>query len=197
MGVHPHEADGFDDDAVQSVTNLARESKVVAVGEVGLDFYRNLSSRRNQETAFLAQIEVAKSAGKPLVMHVRDAYEEVFELLEEVGPPDPMVFHCFSGTASEARRALDLGGFISFAGNVSFRNAESLREAARVVPPDRLLVETDSPYLAPMPLRGKPNEPAYVVHVGKAVADARGEPVEAVARATSGNAARLFGLPLE
>ena len=194
VGVHPHDAESFDDAAARSLAELAVAPRVAAIGEVGLDFYRNLSSPQDQQKAFLAQIEIAKRAEKPLIMHVRDAYEEVFELLERVGPPEMLVFHCFSGTAAQARRAVDLGGFVSFAGNVSFRNAESLRDAARAVPLRRLLVETDSPYLAPMPFRGKPNEPAYVVHVGEALAAARDEPVDLIAEATTENATAVLSL---
>jgi TatD DNase family protein len=196
VGVHPHEADSFDRAAQTEIERLTGEARVVAVGEVGLDFYRNLSSPEKQRAAFADQVQIAKRAGKTLVMHVREAYREIFELLLEVGPPKGLVFHCFSGDRDDARRALDLGGFISFAGNVSYKSAEPLREAARSVPLNRLLVETDSPYLAPHPHRGKPNEPAYVTEVGRALAQAVGKPVEVIAEATSQNAAEVFNLPL-
>jgi TatD DNase family protein len=196
VGVHPHEADSFDDAAQTEVERLAGQVRVVAIGEVGLDFYRNLSGPEAQRSAFTAQILLAKRLSKPLVMHIREAFPEVLELLADVGPPDRLVFHCFSGSPDDARAALDIGGFISFAGNISYKNAEHLRDAARIVPLQRLLVETDSPYLTPHPHRGKPNEPAYVTEVGRALAEAVGKPVDIIAEATSRNAAAVFGLPL-
>jgi TatD DNase family protein len=159
-----------------------------------MDFYRNYASPESQEKAFRAQIDIAKRVGKPVVMHIREAFDEVVALLKEVGPPEKLVFHCFSGDGEDAMQAVRLGGYVSFAGNVSYKNAGPLREAARVVPLDRLLVETDSPYLAPVPYRGKPNEPSYLPSVGAALAAALGKPVEEVADATGANAERLFGL---
>lgn len=196
VGVHPHDADGFDESAESEIERLAGEPRVVAVGEVGLDYYRNVSSQEGQRTAFTTQVLIAKQVGKPLVIHVRDAYRDVLELLLGIGPPERLVFHCFSGGRDDVHDALELGGYISFAGNVSYKNAEPLREAARSVPLERLLVETDSPYLAPLPYRGKPNEPAYITEVGRALANAIGKPVEDIADATSRNAAEVFGLPL-
>lgn len=195
VGVHPHEASGFGEQAVEELAALAASPRVVAIGEAGLDFYRDLSPRDAQRSAFRRQIGVARELGRALVIHMRDAHDEVFGILAEEGPPERLVFHCFSGGPEEARRALALGGDLSFAGNVSYRGAEPLREAARAVPLDRLLVETDSPYLAPVPHRGKPNEPALVAAVGAALAGALGLPVEEVAAATSSNALRVFGLP--
>jgi TatD DNase family protein len=196
VGVHPHDADGFDESAASEIERLAGEPRVVAVGEVGLDYYRNVSSQEGQRSAFTTQVLMAKRVGKPLVIHVRDAYRDVLELLSGIGPPEGLVFHCFSGDRDDVHDALELGGYISFAGNVSYKSAEPLREAARSVPLERLLVETDSPYLAPLPYRGKPNEPAYITEVGRALANAIGKPVEDIADATSRNAAEVFGLPL-
>jgi TatD DNase family protein len=194
VGVHPHDADNFTGDDADMIEEMARRRRVVAVGEVGLDFYRNYSGPEAQEKTFRAQIDIAKRVGKPMVMHIREAFSEVLALLKEVGPPEKLVFHCFSGDREDAIEAVRLGGYVSFAGNVSYKNAGPLREAAKVVPLDRLLVETDSPYLAPVPYRGKPNEPSYLPSVGAALAAALGKPVEEVADATGANAERLFGL---
>lgn len=195
-GVHPHAADGFTAPVARQIQTLASGDRVVAVGEVGLDFYRDHSGREAQRAAFAAQIQIAMSLGKPLVLHIREAFGEVMQLLNEVGPPQGLVFHCFSGDALQAREALDLGGFISFAGNVSYKSARLLQEAARTVPMDRLLIETDSPYLAPVPHRGKPNRPCYTVAVGEALAAALGREVEEIERATARNAAAVFKLPV-
>lgn len=196
VGVHPTEVKGFSDSVVGAVEKLAGHDRVLAIGEVGLDYHWDTTTPQEQDVAFRAQIDVAKRLGKPLVLHIREAMEQTLSLLTEVGPPRGLVFHCFSGTGDQAARALDLGGVISFAGNVSYKNAEGLREAVRSVPIDRLLVETDSPYLTPIPFRGKKNEPAYIAHVGAAVALALGRPVEEVAAATTATAARVFGLPV-
>jgi TatD DNase family protein len=194
VGIHPHDAHGFGDAELGEVVRLAAAAKVVAIGEAGLDYYRDLSPREDQRRAFRAQIRVAKELGKALVLHVREALGDVFGVLAEEGPPERLVFHCFSGGADEARRAVELGGHVSFAGNVSYKSAETLRDAARVVPLDRLLVETDSPYLAPIPHRGKPNEPALVVAVGAALASATGRPVDEIGEATAANARSVFRL---
>lgn len=195
-GVHPHAADGFTAPVARRIHRLASGDRVVAVGEVGLDFYRDHSSRDAQRAAFAAQIQIAASLGKPLVMHIREAFDEVIGMLKEAGPPQGLVFHCFSGNPSQAQEALDLGGFISFAGNVSYKSAGPLREAARMVPMDRLLIETDSPFLAPVPHRGKANRPCYTVEVGEALAAALGREVGEIERATALNAAAVFKLPV-
>ena len=194
VGIHPYDAEDFDEVVGAEIERLAGEPQVVAVGEVGLDFYRDYSSPEAQHRAFVAHIALAKRLGKPMVMHIREAFPQVVAQLEEAGPPETLIFHCFSGGAAEAEVAVGMGGFVSFAGNVSYKTAESLRDAARVVPLDRLLVETDSPYLSPVPHRGKPNEPRNVADVGAALAAATGRPVEEIAEATTGNARRAFGL---
>jgi TatD DNase family protein len=194
VGVHPHDAESFDASAGEAIERMAGHPRVVAVGEVGMDFFRNYASREAQERAFRAQIDIAKRVDKPMVMHIRDAFEQVLALLKHAGPPERLVFHCFSGSAEDAYEAVALGGYVSFAGNVSYRNAEPLRDAARRVQMSRLLVETDSPYLAPMPYRGKPNEPSYVPKVGEALGAALGRPVEEIAEATRNNARAVFGL---
>ena len=191
-GVHPNSADEWDDESARAIESLAVDERCVAIGETGLDFYRNGAPPEQQEQAFRAQIELARSTGKALVIHTRDSLVPALEVLEECGPPDRLVFHCWSG--SEVARALDLGAFISFAGNVSFPSADDLRAAAQNVPSDRLLVETDSPFLSPVPRRGRPNEPARVALVGAAVAAARGQSEVEVAERTSENARALFDL---
>jgi TatD DNase family protein len=189
-GVHPHEARlGLD-----GLAALLASGGAVAVGECGLDFHYDHSPRPTQREVFVAQIGLAHAFDLPLVIHTREAWHETFDLLATEGVPDPTVFHCFSGGAAEARRCLDLGAHLSFSGIVSFPSAEELREAAALCPADRLLVETDSPYLAPVPHRGKKNRPAWVPAVGAAVAAARNEPVDAVAEATWANAERVYRL---
>lgn len=194
VGVHPHDASTFDEQSLVDLDRLSGAPEVVGIGESGLDYYRDLSPREDQKRVFVEHIRLARRLGKALVIHVRDAHNELFSILEEEGPPERLVFHCFSGAEKEAHRALDLGGHLSFAGNISYKKAESLRAAARLTPLDRLLVETDSPYLAPMPHRGRPNEPAFVPLVGAALADAIGRDVAEVAAATTENARRVFGI---
>jgi TatD DNase family protein len=191
VGLHPHDASKF---VAQwkMLEALACTDDCVAVGETGFDFYYEHSPRDEQEGAFRFQIHLAKRLEKTLVIHSRDAWPDTFRVLEDEGIPPRTVFHCFTGGAAEAARALDLGCHLSFSGIVSFKNATELRDAARLVPDDRVLVETDSPYLTPEPYRGKPNEPAYVTAVGAALASARGVEPEAVAELTAANAAALF-----
>ncbi len=192
-GLHPHDASRFDDEW-DELRGLAREPEVVAVGECGFDLYYNHSPLDAQEHAFREQIRLARTIELPLVVHTRDAWDDTFRVLEAEARPDIVVFHCFTGGPDEARRALALGALLSFSGIVSFKNADALRAAAALVPTDRLLVETDAPYLAPVPYRGRENEPAYLPAVGAAVAAARGVEVEAVATASRANAERVFGL---
>jgi TatD DNase family protein len=193
IGLHPHEAS----DGVASIAGLLDrpDPKVVGVGECGLDYYYEHSPRPAQRQAFAEQISMARQMGLALVVHTRDAWDDTFEILESADRPDRWIVHCFSGGPVEARRALDLGAHLSFSGIVTFKNASDVREAARLCPLDRLLVETDSPFLAPVPNRGQPNRPAWVPLVGAAVADLHGLPVETVARITRENAAAVFGLP--
>jgi TatD DNase family protein len=192
-GLHPNQADEWHEVA-GAVEELLTEPRCVAIGETGIDFYRMGAPRDVQEGVFARHIALAKDHDKALVIHTRDSLEAAFEMLERIGPPERLVFHCWSGGPNDVGRALDTGAYISFAGNVSFPSAESLRESAKLVPPERLLVETDSPYLSPAPRRGRSNEPGNVVLVGSAVADTRGEPVEEVAATTAANASRLFGI---
>lgn len=197
VGVHPHEVRHIGDDWYDQLRRLAAHPKVVAYGEIGLDYHYNHSSPREQRERFREQVGLAKDLGLPIVVHTREAPEDTVAILTEEKAGDVGgVFHCFSGNADLARRALDLGFHLSFSGVVTFKNAETLREIARTVPADRLLVETDCPYLAPVPHRGKRNEPAYVRHVAELLAGLRAgtapAAIEEIGRQTSLNARRLF-----
>jgi TatD DNase family protein len=192
VGLHPHDAS----DGVATIRPLLDEPDpvVVAVGECGLDYYYDYSPREVQRSAFAEQVALASSLGLALVVHTRDAWDDTFDILKSVGVPERWVLHCFTGGPVELRRGLELGAMVSFSGIVTFRNAGDVRSAAALCPGDRLLVETDSPFLAPVPYRGKTNRPALVPVVGAAVAEVRGVPVESVEEATWANAAQLFGL---
>ncbi|MGD9702983.1 MAG: TatD family hydrolase [Acidimicrobiia bacterium] len=190
VGLHPHDAvNGLDD-----LVPLLDRPKVVAVGECGLDYHYDHSPRPVQREMFAAQIQLAHERRLPLVIHTREAWDDTFEILRAEGAPAHTIFHCFSGGPAEAQRCLDLGAYLSFSGIVTFKQADDLRAAARLCPLDRLLVETDSPYLAPVPHRGRRNEPAYVAIVGAAVAAARDETTESVAEATWRNTVVAFWL---
>jgi TatD DNase family protein len=202
-GVHPDNED-IEEPTLERLLQLSREPRVVAIGETGLDYYRlngrSVDDMTWQRERFRVHIRAARASGLPLIIHTRSASADTLAILREEqggaadGGPGG-VFHCFTETAEVARAALDLGFMISFSGILTFRNAEDLREVARFVPLDRCLIETDSPYLAPVPYRGKTNSPAYVPHVAKQVAAVKGLDVETVAAATSRNFERLFGLP--
>jgi TatD DNase family protein len=197
VGVHP-ENEGVREPDVAALVQLAGQDKVVAIGETGLDYYR-LDGRSVEDMAwqrerFRVHIRAAREVCKPLIIHTRSASDDTLAILrEEQGRDAGGVFHCFTETAEVARQALDLGFYISFSGILTFRNAQDLREVAREVPLDRCLIETDSPYLAPVPYRGKLNTPAHVPYVAQQLAELKGLPVEAVAEATSRNFERLFG----
>jgi len=187
-GVHPHDAkDGIDD--LEALLGA-----VVAVGECGLDYHYDHSPRAVQRDVFAAQVALAHAHDLALVIHTREAWDDTFAVLAAEGVPERTVFHCFTGGPDEARRCLDLGAHLSFSGIITFKTAEELRAAAALCPLDRLTVETDAPYLAPVPHRGQPNRPAWVPLVGEAVAAAKGVAVAEVERATTENAARLFRL---
>lgn len=195
IGVHPHECAKVGEADWQASEVLARDPRVVGVGETGLDFHYDLSPREVQEAAFRRSLRIARAADKPVVIHLREADEAAERVLREEGlPAAGGVVHCFTGDAASARTWLALGLHISVAGIATFKTAEPIREAVRLVPRDRLLVETDSPFLAPVPLRGKRNEPANVVHVAAKVAEVWGIRLEEVAALTTANARRLFRL---
>lgn len=193
-GIHPHTASAFDAEAGSTVEELLSDPRVVAVGETGLDYHRMLSPKEDQQRAFRAHCALSRESDKPLVVHTREAWEDVLAILEEERV-DRAVLHCFSGDGEIAREAASRGYHCSFAGPVTYPKNDELRRAAAVVPEDRLLVETDSPFLTPQALRGRENAPANVRHVVEAVAEARGEEPEQVARATVRSARAAFGLP--
>lgn len=198
VGIHPHDAGEATEADFDALERLARESaKVVALGEMGLDFFRDLSPRDVQERVFRRQIELARRLGKPIAVHCREAHAEVLAILAaeragEIGG----VMHCFSGDVGIARRCLDLGLLISLAGPVTYKNARALPEVARFVPEDRLVVETDCPYLPPQPHRGRRNEPAWVAITAEHIARLRGADPAALGEALTQNAARLYHLSL-
>jgi len=194
VGVHPHDAKVVTDEVLAELAELARGERIVAIGETGLDFYRDLSPRDRQEVAFVQQIHLARELALPLVVHSRDAHGRTLEILEREAVGLPGVMHCFSGDQGVANRVLDLGMHIGIAGPVSYPSADGLRQVLRHVPLDRLLVETDCPYLAPQQYRGKRNEPAYVMYVAEAVAQVKKISFDELARATTQNARELFGL---
>jgi TatD DNase family protein len=199
VGRHPNGADGFDEEAAESIEELCGDDGVVAVGETGLDFYRDRAEPDSQRRAFSAQIGIARRTGKPVVIHLRDAngseaaVSEAFATLSEQAGGVDVILHCFSAGAAWAERAAEAGWYCSFAGNVTYPKADHLREAARLVPADRLLVETDSPFLAPQPVRGKPNQPANVVATAERLAEVRGDPYERLESVVEANAGRVFG----
>jgi len=193
VGVHPHEAKGMTDEILEEVARLAREKEVVACGEIGLDFYRNLSPKAMQFAAFREQIRLAKSLNLPIVIHDRDAHEETLKVLkeekaEEVGG----IIHCFSGDVRMAWDCISMGFLISIPGTVTFKNAKMVQEVVKAIPLDYLVVETDCPYLAPVPYRGKRNEPAYVRYTAEMVAKIKDLLLEDVAAATTRNARNIF-----
>jgi TatD DNase family protein len=194
VGVHPNVSHRWDEAMGAQLEDHLGKPEAVALGETGLDFYRASSPVDRQRHAFIAHIDLARRFDKALVVHTRDSIADALELLEATGPPERVVFHCWSGGLRHMERALELGAFISFAGNVSFRKAADLRGLAALVPDDRLVIETDAPYLAPDPRRGGPNEPALVALVGAVVAEVRGVAIDRLAQTTTANARRLFGL---
>jgi TatD DNase family protein len=190
VGLHPHDAVN----GVGTIADLLDTPGIVAVGECGLDYYYDHSPREVQQHVFAEQIELANDLDLPLVIHTRDAWDDTFAVLSEAGVPDRTIFHCFTGGPDEARRALDIGSMVSFSGIVTFKSAADVQAAATLCPLDRMLIETDSPYLAPVPHRGRPNRPAWVPHVGQYLADLRDVDVADIAAATTANARQVFAL---
>ncbi len=192
VGVHPNEREGRDPE-VDDLVKLAANPRVVAIGETGLDYYRSQGDMGWQQERFRRHIRAARQARKPLIIHTRDAVADTLAILREENAAEAgAVMHCFTESWDVAKAAMDLGFYISFSGIVTFANATALREVAARVPDDRLLVETDSPYLAPVPYRGKTNEPAYVKHVAERLAEVRGVSVDHIATVTTGNFFKLF-----
>ena len=196
VGVHPHSAKEMDDSTIEVLRAFANRDKVVAIGEIGLDFHYDNSPRDIQRKRFIEQIKLAKELDMPIVVHSRDADQETFDIIKEEAADGKLrgVLHCYSGSAEMAKDYVDLGFYISLAGPVTFKNARKPREVAKTVPIDRLLVETDSPYLTPEPHRGKRNEPLYLRHVASMIAEIRGMSFEDVGRITSENTKKLFNI---
>jgi len=194
VGVHPHEADAHPDLGSAALVDVADHPRVIAIGECGLDYFYDKSDRKAQRERFEAHIEAARQTGLPLVVHTRDAEEDTAQILETAVREGGVrgVLHCFTGSAALARKGLDLGFYVSLSGIVTFKNAQDLQETAKWLPADQMLVETDSPFLAPVPHRGQKCEPAFVADTAKFVAELRGEDPERLAEATTANFFKLF-----
>jgi TatD DNase family protein len=199
VGVHPTEIDENLLERLSAIETLSRHKKVIAIGETGLDYYweKNIEARQRQKEAFVAQIEMADRLGLPIVVHSREAMEDTLEILKTHPPKHGGVMHCYSGSTEMVKDFLDLGMYISLGGPVTFLNARVPKEVALAVPEDRLLIETDSPYLAPHPFRGKRNEPSLLPLVAQAIAAIKGVPLTSVEQTTSANALRLFHVKLK
>lgn len=198
VGVHPHDASVMDDATAERLRSLAKSESVVAIGETGLDFYRDLSPRDAQMEAFTEHLVLAEQMGLPVIVHCRSAQEELLEILSSRAGrrsgDSTLVWHCFDGSREHARRALDLGMVLGFGGMLTYRQGEELRRVAAEAPDDRILLETDCPYLAPEPRRGRDNEPADLAVVAECLAQVRGESRQRIAMTTTGNARRVFGI---
>jgi TatD DNase family protein len=191
VGVHPHEASKATAATFDELRVLLRDASVLALGEIGLDYHYDFSPREVQREVFLEQLRLAREAGKPIIIHTREAWPDTVNILRNEWK-GPGIMHCFTGDEAQAREALDLGFHLSFGGVVTFNKADAVRQAAAIVPDDRLLVETDAPYLAPVPHRGKRNEPAFMVETVRRLAAVRGVEAEHIAKATTANFERLM-----
>jgi len=196
VGIHPHDAHSADSRALEELKQVARREKVVAVGETGLDFHYNFSKQPDQKRVFAVHLDIAGELGLPVVIHSRNAFDETMEILDCGGRGlKGVVFHCFSGTAEQARLVLDKGYFVSFTGVITFKNADVAREAARIVPLDRLMIETDCPYMSPEPVRKQePNEPALMVHTARFLAELKDISLGDLSQATTRTAIEFFYL---
>lgn len=194
VGLHPHDAKDATEPLLDRLEELAGMPRVVGVGETGLDFHYDRSPREEQRRVFRDQIAIAKRVGKALVVHTREAWDDTFDILEDEGPPSRLIFHCWSGGPAEAERALALGAVLSFSGTITFPKNQPLVSVATATPLDRLMIETDSPFLSPVPHRGKRNEPCRVVLVARALATIRGLPEDEVAVSATATARRLYSL---
>lgn len=192
VGVHPHDARSWSNGAMDRLRELASNPRVVAIGEIGLDYHYDFSPPETQPPAFVDQLRLAKELGLPVIIHCREAYSDTLEILEAIGAPVDGVMHCWYGPADMAKRAIDLGLYLGIGGMVTFRKSGELRTFVRDVRGDRLLLETDAPYMAPVPFRGKRNEPAYVARVAEAVAQKRGVSTAELVALTGKNTLRLF-----
>jgi len=194
-GVHPHDAAKADAASYVRLRELVREEKCIAVGEIGLDYHYDFSPRDVQQRAFVEQLRIAHEAGKPVIIHTREAWEDTLATLREHWQDRAGIMHCFTGSAEQALEAVELGFYLGFGGVLTFPKSDMVREAATRMPSDRLLLETDAPYLAPIPHRGKRNEPAFTAITARKLAEVRGCSVEEIAAQTTDNFRTLFGLP--
>ncbi len=196
VAIHPHEAKSVDENVLAELRRLAQNKKVVAIGETGLDYHYNFSTPDQQQAAFKSHLQIAGEANLPVIIHSREAFDETMQILRQFPALKRVIFHCFSGSAEQAKVVLDAGYFVSFTGVVTFRSAEKTRAAALAVPPDRLMIETDAPYMSPEPMRKqKVNEPALLIHTARFLADLKGIPFDAFAAQTTSNAKSFFSLP--
>lgn len=194
VGIHPHDAESVTPETFKELEDLLRDEKVVALGETGLDYYYEHSPRQAQQSVFRQSLEMALRAGKPVIIHDREAHGDLLSILREAGREYWGVMHCYTGSREMARDLVRLGFFFSFAGPVTFKNAKRLAEVVKAIPDDRLLLETDAPYLAPHPFRGKRNEPSYLGRIAETLAEIRGASLEQIAKITWENACRFFNL---
>jgi TatD DNase family protein len=195
IGIHPHEADSVSENDIRLFAGFLDKPKVVAIGEIGLDYYKNISSMENQKKLFISLLKIAKDADLPLIIHNREAHADMIDILKNIaGDSVKGVMHCFSGDSVFLKTCLDMGFFISFTCNITYKNAGKLREIVKLVPMDRLLLETDAPFLAPQDFRGKRNEPMHVRYVAEEVAAIKGLDFNKVAKMTTDNATALFRL---
>lgn len=195
VGIHPHEADGAGKDALDEIENLVKQEKVAAIGEIGLDYYRNYSKAQNQKDLFIALIKLSKNFGLPIVIHSRQAEDDTLKIVSEFMPLKAVV-HCFSGNKDFLKRCLDLGFFISFTCNITYKKAENLRNVVKETPLERMMLETDAPYLPPEGSRGKRNEPCNVKHLSEEIGKIKEMSAEEIATVTTDNAKAFFGLKL-
>ena len=193
VGIHPHEAKTWTNTSRDEIIAYSKEEKIIAIGETGLDYYYNLSPKETQLSVFREQVKIAKEVSLPLIIHTRDAFDETLEILKEE-KADNGVFHCYTGNLDYAKKAIDIGFYISFSGIVTFKNALEIKEAAKGIPIEKLLIETDCPFLTPIPHRGKRNEPLFVKYVGEEIAKIRNISIEEVGEITSHNTKKLFGI---
>ena len=193
IGVHPHDAESFSEHSKERLVELAKHAKVVAIGETGLDYYYDNSPREVQRKVFQEHYDLARQLGKPVVIHSRDAAADTMEIVE-ANKGVPSLLHCYSGSLEMAQQYVAMGHYLSFAGPITFKNANRLRKVAAGVPLDKVMVETDCPYLAPIPYRGKRNEPSFVIHVAQELADLHGVDIGKIKAITRANTMRFFGI---
>lgn len=194
VGIHPHEAKLWEDVTKITIVDYSKDQKVIAIGETGLDFHYNFSPKEKQLLAFKEQIKIAKEVSLPLIIHCRNAFKEVIEILKEEKPEQAGVMHCYTGDLESAKEAINLGFYISWSGIITFKNANDLREVAKEIPLEKTLIETDCPFLAPIPYRGKRNEPKHVSLVACELAKIKGVSIDEIGEVTSENTKKLFNI---